>query len=102
MDSTSQANKPGAAARARALEVKQRAPVRVFAPACSARHNYGAWRTSAPTARRRWRVAWTASPTVGACSMQYLGEKGSDIDHVIIGPGGVFTLNTKNHTGGNV
>jgi hypothetical protein len=26
-----------------------------------------------------------------------VGERGSDIDHVVIGPGGVFTLNAKNH-----
>lgn len=28
-----------------------------------------------------------------------VGDRGSDIDHVVIGPGGVFTLNTKNHPG---
>ncbi len=26
-----------------------------------------------------------------------IGTKGSDIDHVVIGPGGVFTINTKRH-----
>jgi Nuclease-related domain len=31
-----------------------------------------------------------------------VGDRGSDIDHVVIGPGGVFTLNTKNHTGQSV
>jgi hypothetical protein len=31
-----------------------------------------------------------------------VGEKGSDIDHVVIGPPGVFTLNTKNHPGKNI
>jgi hypothetical protein len=28
-----------------------------------------------------------------------IGSKGSDIDHLLIGPGGVWTLNTKNHPG---
>jgi len=28
-----------------------------------------------------------------------VGSGGADIDHVVIGPGGVFTINTKNHTG---
>lgn len=28
-----------------------------------------------------------------------VGNKGSDIDHVVIGHGGVYTLNTKNHPG---
>jgi hypothetical protein len=31
-----------------------------------------------------------------------VGDRGSDIDHVVIGPPGVFTLNTKNHTGKKV
>ena len=31
-----------------------------------------------------------------------VGTKGSDIDHLVIGPGGVFTINTKNHSGQNV
>jgi hypothetical protein len=26
-----------------------------------------------------------------------VGENGSDIDHVVIGPGGLFTINTKHH-----
>jgi hypothetical protein len=26
-----------------------------------------------------------------------IGDKGSDIDHVVIGPGGVFTINAKHH-----
>jgi hypothetical protein len=31
-----------------------------------------------------------------------VGDKGTDIDHLVIGPGGVFTLNTKNHSGQRV
>jgi hypothetical protein len=31
-----------------------------------------------------------------------IGEQDSDIDHVVIGPGGVFTINTKNHPNANV
>lgn len=31
-----------------------------------------------------------------------IGDRGSDIDHVIIGPGGVFTLNAKHHPGQRV
>jgi hypothetical protein len=31
-----------------------------------------------------------------------VGTGDSDIDHVVIGPPGVFTLNTKNHLGGRV
>ncbi|WP_245413276.1 nuclease-related domain-containing protein [Arthrobacter celericrescens] len=31
-----------------------------------------------------------------------VGSGSSDIDHVVIGPGGIFTLNTKNHSGQSV
>ena len=31
-----------------------------------------------------------------------VGQRGSDIDHVLIGPGGVWTINTKNHPGARV
>lgn len=31
-----------------------------------------------------------------------VGRRGADIDHVVIGPTGVFTLNTKHHPGGRV
>ena len=39
---------------------------------------------------------WTAFHAVP------IGKKGADIDHVVIGPGGLFTLNTKNHRGKGV
>lgn len=31
-----------------------------------------------------------------------VGNRGSDIDHVLVGPGGVFTLNTKAHRDSNI
>jgi hypothetical protein len=31
-----------------------------------------------------------------------IGTRGSDIDHVVVGPAGVFTINTKFHEGANV
>ncbi len=31
-----------------------------------------------------------------------VGTRGSDIDHVLIGPGGVYTVNTKKHPGKKV
>lgn len=41
---------------------------------------------------RRWRVLHGIP----------VGKAGSDIDHLLIGPGGVYTLNTKHHPGANV
>jgi hypothetical protein len=31
-----------------------------------------------------------------------IGDRGTDVDHLVIGPGGVYSLNTKNHSGKKV
>jgi hypothetical protein len=46
----------------------------------------------APLVEQGWRILHSVP----------VGSNDSDIDHVVIGPGGVFTLNTKNHAGANV
>ena len=52
------------------------------------------------TEPRRWRLdtgeVWRVLHAVP------VGDKGSDIDHVLIGPPGVFAINTKNHPGKRV
>ena len=94
------ANRPGQAARERAVELKQAAPVRtVIARALGAKSDERNGRVGADgeveVARRlgklgaEWRVLHAVP----------VGSRGSDIDHLVIGPAGVFTLNTKNHTG---
>lgn len=66
------------------------------------------------TDERAWRVGANGEETVGARLEKLrghgwhvlhavpVGERGSDIDYVLIGPGGVWTLNTKNHPGKSV
>lgn len=63
----------------------------------------------ARTEERGWRVGARGEETVGGKLERLkkrgwrvlhsvpVGARGSDIDHVLIGPGGVFTLNTKRH-----
>lgn len=75
---------------------------------------YGARILNVHTDERAWRVGADGEEAVGARLEKlsdrgwYLlhsvpvGKKDSDIDHVAIGPGGVFTLNTKNHPGGKI
>lgn len=70
--------------------------------------------TDMKTDERAWRVGAGGEQTVGArleklrpLGWQVLhavpvGTRGSDIDHVVIGWGGVYTLNTKTHPGGRV
>ena len=69
-----------------------------------ARQERRAWRQGAlgeeSLAAELWRIArpgqWRYLHSVPA------GSRGSDIDHVLIGPAGVFTINTKNHRGSNI
>lgn len=69
-----------------------------------ARLEISAWRAGAQgeevVATELWRLArhrpWRFVHSVP------VGWRGSDIDHVVIGPGGVFTLNTKNHRGSSI
>jgi hypothetical protein len=97
------ANRPGQAARKVALERRQAAPVKTFIARLLRVHsNERAWRIGAEgeeeVARRLGRLSegWRVLHSVS------VGEKGSDIDHVVIGLPGVFTLNTKNHIRSNV
>jgi hypothetical protein len=70
----------------------------------TARRERSAWRHGADgeesLAAELWRIArpgqWRYLHSVP------VGSRGSDIDHVLIGPAGVFTINTKNHRGSNI
>lgn len=90
--------KAGSAARNQALALRQAAPVRtLFARALGVKTDERAWRIGADaeeevgarlaTLGDRWKVLHAVP----------IGENDSDIDHVVIGPGGVFTVNTKHH-----
>ncbi|WP_346995601.1 nuclease-related domain-containing protein [Dietzia sp. SLG310A2-38A2] len=89
----------GAAARERALAEREAQGVvrHVLARLVGAKTDERAWRIGADGEQAvgeqlagldaRWRVLHAVR----------VGERGADIDHVVIGPGGVFTVNSKNH-----
>lgn len=89
----------GAAARERAMAERQAQGVvrHVLARVVGAKTEERAWRVGADgeeaVAARlaslgvQWRVLHAVR----------VGERGADIDHVVIGPGGVFTVNSKHH-----
>jgi hypothetical protein len=101
-------NRPGEAVRGRAAAewsaARQRHPV--LAPVVrflDVKTDERAWRVGAAgeekvgpklesLSRNGWRVIHSVP----------VGASGSDIDHVLIGPGGVFTINTKYHPGARV
>ena len=99
-------HRPGQLARERAVAAQEAAPARsVLARLLGVHTDERAWRIGADgegkvaaqvqkLVRRnsRWRMLH-AIP---------VGSKGSDIDHLLIGPGGVFTLNAKHHPGARI
>ena len=96
----------GQAAREQAMALKDAAPVRTFLARLLGVHtDERAWRIGADGEEKvaaqlanlvkndpRWRVLHAVP----------VGENGSDIDHVVIGPAGVFTLNAKHHPGAKI
>lgn len=99
-------NRAGALAREQALSRKQAAPVKTFLARALGVH----------TEERAWRIGADGEEMVSAQLHRLakkdpqwkflhaipIGENGSDIDHVVIGPGGVYTLNAKHHPRSNV
>lgn len=96
-------NAPGQAAFARAQIERDAAPVRTFLARLFGVHtNERAWRIGATGERKvaaqlgkldsRWQVLHSIP----------VGAGDSDIDHLVIGPGGVFTLNAKHHPNASV
>jgi hypothetical protein len=99
-------NRAGAAAREQAVAARDAAPVRtLLARVLGVHTDERAWRIGAVGEEKvagqldkiinvdpRWRVIH-AIP---------VGNRGSDIDHLIIGPGGVFTANAKHHPGAKI
>ncbi|HRE00300.1 MAG TPA: nuclease-related domain-containing protein [Ilumatobacteraceae bacterium] len=91
----------GAAARAKRNEVNAQAPVMNFvARVLGVKTDERAWRVGA---KGEEKVANELAKLDGGWRVLHaveVGENGSDIDHVLIGPPGVFTLNTKRHPRG--
>lgn len=91
-------NHPGAAPRAQAVALRREAPVRTFVERLF----------RVRTEERRWRIGADGEEAVAAelaglddrwrvLHSVPVGRGDSDIDHVVIGPPGVFTVNTKHH-----
>lgn len=96
----------GTRARERAVELRDAAPVKTFLARVLRAH----------TDERAWRIGANGEEKVAAQLDKLahkdprwrflhaipVGQKGADIDHLVIGPGGVFTLNAKHHPGAQV
>jgi hypothetical protein len=94
---------PGGKAREQAQRLAARAPVRtLIARVLDVKTDERAWRIGADGEQM---MAKELAKLDGAWRTLHavpIGNRGSDIDHVLIGPGGVFTINAKHHPGAMV
>jgi hypothetical protein len=93
-------------AREQAVALKAAAPVRtLLARVLGVHTDERAWRIGADgeemVAAQLTRLA-RKDPRWRFLHAVPVGEQGADIDHLVVGPGGVFTLNAKHHPGGTV
>ena len=91
----------GAAARAKRNEVNAQAPVMNFvARVLGVKTDERAWRVGAKGEEKVAKELAKLNAEWKVLHAVEVGENGSDIDHVAIGPPGVFTLNAKRHPRG--
>ena len=100
------ANRPGQSLRQQAESAKRAAPIRSFLARILFVHSdERAWRVGADGEEKVGRILEKLARRDGAWRVLHsvpVGNRGSDIDHVVIGPGGVFSLNTKHHPGARI
>lgn len=93
------ANRPGDSAQAQADVLKAQVPgfKRFLQFILNVRSEWKSWAEGAEGERLVARELEKLCPGWKALHAVPVGDRGSDIDHVVIGPGGVFTVNAKHH-----
>ncbi len=93
-------NVAGAAVRAKRDEVDTEAPVLNFvARVLGVKTDERSWRIGAKGEEMVARELQKLGPYWRVLHAVEVGDRGSDIDHIVVGPAGCFTLNTKRHPG---
>jgi hypothetical protein len=93
----------GAGIQAEAKALRSAAPVRTFVARVFGAHtDERAWRVGAKGEQLVAAQLSRLGPSWHVIHSVTLSETGTDLDHLVIGPGGVFSVNTKNHPGHRV
>jgi len=87
----------------RAAALRDEAPIRTrLARVLGVHTEERAWRRGGEGERAVAKVLARLGPSWHILHSIQVSENGTDIDHLVIGPGGVFSVNTKNHLGKKV
>lgn len=95
-------NQAGAAVREKEEELRNGNPLKRYTDALLGRDEAVSWRLGAEGEEIVAKSLATLPPSWRALHSVPVGTRGSDIDHVLVGGSGVFTLNTKHHPGKKV
>lgn len=94
-------NRPGAAAKARREQINAASPVgNIIRRVLGLRTEERSWRVGANGERKVGKELASLGAAWRVLHAIPIGERSSDIDHLVIGPGGVYTVNTKCHPSG--
>lgn len=94
-------NVAGAAARAERDRINSQAPIlNLVARVLGVKTDERSWRVGAKGEEKIARELAKLGPGWHYLHAVEVGDRGSDIDHVVIGPPGVITINTKRHPRG--
>jgi hypothetical protein len=103
---TLRARPPGYAVMQECLRVQSQAPIRTGWHRFWGRHPLGqearSWFKGVLGERRVAAELARLGPAFTVLHAVPVGKGSTDIDHVVVGPSGVFTINTKNHSGQRV
>jgi hypothetical protein len=95
-------NRAGAAVRLKEEEMRNGNPLKRYADSLLGIDDAAAWRIGAEGEEIVARSLLSLPSTWHVLHSVPVGTRGSDIDHVLVGGSGVFTLNTKHHPGKRV
>jgi len=91
-------HRAGQEVQAKANALRQAAPVRTFLARLLGVHtDERAWRLGGDGEQAVAEQLERLGPAWRVLHSIVLSEEGTDLDHLVIGPGGVFCINTKNH-----
>lgn len=97
-------NRAGGAARERAMEEREAQGTfkHVLSRLVGARTEERAWRIGADGEEAVAAQLLALGPAWRILHAVRVGERGSDIDHIVVGPPGVFTVNAKHHPNASI